>query len=116
MKYVRTKDDKVYRVSDNLSEESIRLAMGDLCLKVGNTLEEVCDKFVLAGIGIIFINKEYTQYRFEGDDEWFDITETELKRGIYGAIWTAKGLIYVEIMKGILPNGEVEWVDVNYGM
>jgi hypothetical protein len=28
---------------------------------------------------------------------------------IYGAIWTDKGLIYVAKMKGILPNGEIDW-------
>lgn len=28
---------------------------------------------------------------------------------VYGAIWTDKGLIYKARMKGILPNGEIDW-------
>lgn len=27
----------------------------------------------------------------------------------YGAIWTDKGLIYKAKMKGVLPNGEIDW-------
>ena len=61
-------------------------------------IEELCDKFVLRGIGLIHLNKEHTKYHFEGSDERLDITDTELKLGIYGAIWAEKGLIYVAKM------------------
>ena len=61
-------------------------------------IEELCDKFVLRGIDFIILNKEHTKYHFEGSDERLDITDTELKLGIYGAIWAEKGLIYVAKM------------------
>ena len=73
-------------------------------LPCAETIEELCDRFVLAGTDIIFINKDHTKYRFEGeydnesDYEWFDITETEIIKGIYGAIWTEWGLKYVAKM------------------
>ena len=70
-----------------------------------DTIEKLCDGVVLAGIDFIFLNKEHTQFRFKGKDEWLDITEYELKRGIYGAIWTDKGLIYVAKMN---DKGELE--------
>lgn len=38
------------------------------------------DKFILKNCDIIILNKEYSQYRFEGSNEWFDITDTELKK------------------------------------
>lgn len=66
--------------------------------KQADVIEELCDEFVLKGVDIILLNKEYTQFRFECDDSWFDITDTELRTGIYGAIWTDKGLICVAKM------------------
>ena len=76
-------------------------------LKKAATVEELCDRFVLAGTDIIFINKDHTKYRFENecDYEWFDITETEIRVGIYGAIWTEWGLKYVTKMNS---KGEFE--------
>ena len=63
--------------------------------KQSDMIEGVCDKFVLRGVGLIHLNEEHTKYHFEGSDEWFDITNTELKLGIYGAIWAEKGLYFV---------------------
>lgn len=74
-------------------------------IKEANTIKELCNKFILKNTDIIFLNKENTQYRFEGSNEWFDITDTELRMGIYGAIWTDKGLIYVAKMN---DKGELE--------
>lgn len=73
-------------------------------------LEKLCDRFVLDKIDIIILNKEHTQYRFESSNEWFDITETELRKGIYGAKWTDKGLIYVAKLDKDNPNC---WYKVN---
>ena len=64
-------------------------------IKQADTIEELIDRYVLNKIDIIFINIEHTKYRFEGSNEWFDITDTELRYGIYGAIWTEWGLKYV---------------------
>lgn len=102
--YIRTKDEilkaldtdymcgvKVYHTEKGMITEK-------LVVKTADTIEELCDGFVLKGCDIIILNKEHTQYRFEESDEWFDITDVELRKGIYGAIWTSKGLIYVAKM------------------
>ncbi len=109
MRYYRTKD-RIYDGSLYLKEytgwyfhekSKLYVFTESEIIKQANTVEELCDRFVLAGIDIIILNKEHTQYRFEDDNpyldeyDWFDITETELKRGIGGAIWTDKGLTYV---------------------
>ena len=113
-KYVRI-DNGIYKVGiDKEAKESgvsnyyyievgkrVRLSFDEEELnksKLGDTKEELCDRYVLDKIDIIFLNKEHTKYRFENSDEWFDITDIELKKGIYGAIWTDKGLIYVAKM------------------
>lgn len=73
--------------------------------RFADTIEELCDRFVLARRNIIVVSEEHTQYKLEGGDIWFDITKHELKLGIYGAIWTNKGLIYVAKLN---KKGELE--------
>ena len=108
MKYIRTGKEYWGDIYEAIGEEELYWVVKDgkdkklipKCnvTKQSDMIEELCDKFVLRGIDIIILNKEHTQYRFEGSDEWLDITDTELRLGIYGAIWAEKGLIYVAKM------------------
>lgn len=109
MKYVRTKDGEVrttarlYKNEDGSYSNAYREVFGlpkIIVVKEADTIEGLCDRFVLSGIDIIFLNENHTRYRFEGGDEWFDVTETEFEKGIYGAIWTDKGLTYGARMNG----------------
>lgn len=130
MKYVRTKDGRIVEVEEHMMikettidgvQKCFRLVYKDrqfTCVLRGDedyiiaqadTIVELCDRFVLSGIDIIYIDFEDMKYRFKDYDMWYDITETELRQGICGAIWTDKGLIYKAKMKGVLPNGEIDW-------
>ena len=96
MKYIRTKDNIIDNIILNLCDGVLSpQTLGYEVIKQADNLEELFSAIVLKGVDIIFLNKEHTQYHFEGSDEWFDIIDTELRMGIYGAIWTDKGLIYV---------------------
>lgn len=115
MRYIRTTDNiyesnsprinKVTRIEENGEEyPCLEISLDYSCffitrneriIKESDNLEELFNVFVLKGIDLIHLNEEFTQYRFEGDNEWFDITDTELRTGIYGAIWTDNGLTYV---------------------
>lgn len=118
-KYIRTKDEiidipygnkdeKGYYTydSDNFLAPKKYIDKKDI-IKVANTIEDLCDRYVLKDIDIIVLNDDKKEYRFEGTNEWFNITSLELERGIYGAIWTNKGLIYVAKMN---DKGELELI------
>lgn len=114
MRYIRTKQGHVYKrlYKDGALNrgvgyivEGVIMPYGEDIIKESDAIEELCDEFVLAKVDFIVLNKEHTQFRFKGKDEWLDITEIESKRGIYGAIWTDKGLIYVAKMN---KKGELE--------
>lgn len=101
MKYIRTKNG-IYNTENSKRISNVKACLIDNVIIYDNevtsqadTIKELLSRFVLKGTDIILLNKEHTQYRFEGSNEWFDITDTELRMGIYGAIWTDKGLIYV---------------------
>lgn len=102
MRYIKTKLNGIYEVEKITDYGAISknrwIILHENILNSADTIEELCDKFILSRIDIIILNKEHTKYRFEGSDEWFDITETELKRGIYGAVWTDIGLLYAAKM------------------
>lgn len=115
MRYIRTKDGKIYELQETKSGEKYLVRTNELIplwntkayeiVKQADTIEELCDRYVLHHTDIIFLNKEHTKYRFENEpNNWYDITETEIRVGVYGAIWTEKGLIYVAKMnkKGCL--------------
>lgn len=106
MKYVRT-DTDVYAYSGfkalglkfiRYKGHEIPLGENEKIVKESNIIEKLCDRFVLAGTDIIFLSKDHKRYRFEGSNEWNDITEIELRVGIYGAIWTKRGLKFVARM------------------
>lgn len=97
MKYIRTKDG---RVIDN---EIMCIGFAkDNILKQADTIEELCDEFVVVGI---FDNQiGCCCFTFSEAKELKDYAELPQEQIIYGAIWTEKGLIYVAKM-----NDKGEW-------
>lgn len=92
MKYIRTKDT----IASVQREEDIEL-FKRVGQKVADTIEELCDEFV-----VIFDNKEPIISHLLGLAIFYGYTEYKY---IYGAIWTSKGLIYVAKMN---EKGELE--------
>ena len=68
-------------------------------------VEELCDEFVIKAY---CSNEPFLFMKEQMDIKGF-IKKCDKDTIIYGAIWTDKGLIYVAKMKGILPNGEIDW-------
>lgn len=105
-KYIRTKNG-IYRTTKNfVVGKEHYVAWHDFyeeIIKQAETIEELCDMFVVwEGSGLLtIIDYENAHMRH--------IKEMANRLTIYGAIWTDKGLIYVAKMKGILPNGEIDW-------
>lgn len=112
MRYIRT-ENGIYELKDNMSiDYAVYWLFGELkktnkehlfrndkdlgeVVKQSDSMDELCDRFVLKNCDIIFLNKKHTQYRFEESDKWYGITDVEIRTGICGAIWTDAGLIYV---------------------
>ena len=93
-------DNKGGRSCDFIDEKDI--------LKQSENLEELCDEIVYDYR--LYQNKTTWDDRlvedsFEELDE--PITDEMIKEGIYGAIWTSRGLIYVAKMN---ENGELELI------
>ena len=116
MKYIRTKNNRIYEAVEEYNttylvkahknyRNIIKAIDGTIivykasCIKVADTIEELCDEFV--SINEMEQNKpKILNITFESikqNDYLFDI--------IYGAIWTDKGLIYVAKMN---DKGELE--------
>ena len=118
MKYIRTKDGKIFDISNFevkreiyengelkiyefwttrfLDRQVIELFTNEI-LKQVDTIEELFDEFV---------------YELKSGGKFIDeklVNKFDIYEQIYGAIWTDKGLIYKARMKGILPNGEIDW-------
>ena len=116
MRYIRTKDINNLIIDTNDPQLPPHMIVNNYIdfnscgryeiVNQADTVEELCDRFLLAGIDIIFLNKEHTQYHFEGDETWYDITDSELRMGIRAAIWTEQGLTYVT--KPMNEKGEFE--------
>ena len=93
MRYIRTKDG-IEGVPDYYAKKLIETPT----LKIADTIEELCDLFVMA-------NKSTNKYKIyaclinANADYMFHC------ENIYGAIWTDKGLIYVAKMN---EEGELE--------
>ena len=116
MKYIRTKDgvyeevgfdeeciipSPLIKVKNNYGEEKITHCCKDDILKQSESLEELCDQIVCGGI--LYQNKItrngcycLVEDNFEELEE--PINHGMIREGIYGAIWTDKGLIYVAKM------------------
>ena len=101
MKYIRTKDGKIYKIVDDfgtwtsnlISREIVEKALsgnewfkglGLNIIAQADTIEELCDEFV------------YNKQIFKTLKEALDYAP--IGSEIYGAIWTDKGLIYVAKM------------------
>ena len=113
MKYIRTKDGRIidvsnmqeyetdddngYRVFDGYGDGKGNYYPAEEILEQSNNLGALVDRALLHSIDIIFLSEDRTKYRFEGgdDDNWYDVTDTEIGMGIYGGIWTPKGIVYV---------------------
>lgn len=108
MKYIRTKAGEIYDIDDlyicdELNDKpygvknSNWVIYKESIIKQADTIEELCDEFILSGNRPIVIS------------------QTKVKSGrtsnktpvIYGAIWTDKGLIYVARMN---EKGELELI------
>lgn len=122
MKYIRTKDG-IYEPTAWQCDLSGELILVKAYNKFGNdtvfakdivkeadTIEELCDEFVsnnkLLEPKYIYSNESLIQ-------SWRNRFEDEItvngNKDIKGAIWTEGGLIYAAKIKGILPNGEINW-------
>lgn len=108
--YIRTKDG-VYKVSHyndwaTHKRKGATLIDGDKTSYIKNeniisqseTIEGLCDQIVYNGYlyQVTLLNNRLIEDSFEELDE--PITDEMIKEGIYGAIWTSKGLIYVAKM------------------
>lgn len=121
MRYVRTKDGIYVVVREKQEKLVVRTRNADFepnftilkkyIIKSADTIKELCDELVL-------IEEDYPtileELDFKGKtylrrNEYEFLRKLPEKPIIYGAIWTDKGLIYVAKMKGVLPNGEIDW-------
>ena len=99
MKYIRTKDGRILEINKMVNpcvyetkpnKQGVYEEIGNGWVdKVADTIEELCDEFVIVGTNWQqIIDLEDAKYNCDKHDN--------LK--IYGAIWTNKGLIYVAKM------------------
>lgn len=123
MKYVRTKDKKgkQYIISDRdyifqIKDNKVIFARGyeEELLGQADTIEELFDEFVSITENLTpeILVPKYISTKDTLTNAWKNRFEDELcyeNVVIFGAIWTDKGLIYVAKMKGVLPNGEIDW-------
>ena len=116
MKYIRTKDGIFDNwIMDGVMPERINAqTFGIEAIKYADTIEELCDEFVLYYLPLEEMSNNeswipYAQYERRGvwqkmRNEIIDKT-LKSKSTLYGAIWTDKGLIYVAKMN---DKGELE--------
>jgi len=109
MKYIRTKDG-IYEVDcekyDFIGKEFKKATWGksELVIKQADTIEELFDWLVYRPNGKI----KYLIENIKQQDQCYDYEILDFENW-YGAIETDKGLIYKAKMKGVLPNGEIDW-------
>lgn len=102
MTYIRRKDDVIFSTNAEIEDIDIKEYK-----QVANTIEELCDEFVV--FDKEQPNGKLLYYRgFENlKNEFVDFENDKCKVEIYGAIWTSKGLIYVAKMN---EKGELELI------
>ena len=119
MKYIRTKDgrfleEKNIDIMENWFDDKLfkpckkpKYWITKLeILSQADTIEELFDEFVVE----YQTKKKNVFHLFNEARE--DYIKCPIDMGgfsLYGAIWTSKGLIYKAKMKGVLPNGEIDW-------
>lgn len=122
MKYIRTEDGRIKNRSDIVCyafredyfsddwDRDIEEYLRTKIVKQANTIEELCNEFVL----ISSVNKKAHPFliKYRLDDKGIRITFDDYSKRykdnediIFGAIWTDKGLIYVAKMN---EKGELE--------
>lgn len=114
MKYIRTKDGHIAKVTRYYEEDGIYTieikgkpyfsVFEENVLKQADTIEELCDCYVvwLKNREIPIIEKPRKGYRFY--PSYFELGDCSFDKG-YGAIWTEWGLKYVAKMN---DKGELE--------
>lgn len=117
MKYIRTEDEKIFLIHEDLDnkdlwyfeskEKTIVISCNPIDLgKVADTIEELCDEFVLYDSKDMINTFISTYERVMNWKEVLDKRKLDKPNyEIYGAIWTDKGLIYVAKMN---DKGELE--------
>ena len=127
MKYIRTKDkilpyydesktgklDVVLQVFDGIRNDKVNETFDEIVLKQANTIEELCDEFV-----VIYANGYVNQFKANTMANEVQTTNDFVKQAyvrfckespnyekVFGAIWTDKGLIFVAKMN---DKGELE--------
>ena len=118
MKYIRTKDGRLFKVLDckvewneEVFDNETRWYIGEdeqsdnyylienQIDRVADTIEELCDEFVID-------YKLVERHQFLGKIKITEMAKVLLSgKRVYGAIWTDKGLIYVAKMN---DKGELE--------
>ena len=120
MRYIRTEDGRICKVpnktgiilydNDKLLIDTTK--KGQTCIygiveKQADNIEELCDEFVIkVNVHNIVLHDLDSALSYVKDYKNHELTKDYI---IYGAIWTDEGLIYKAKMKGILPNGEIDW-------
>lgn len=130
MKYIRTRDGRIFNLIAYKEDGEINggikytsklngsyfFIQKDNILKQADTIEELFDEYVYANKEkdikcFCLLHQPITTIYYGAKLE--DIETKKLINDknveVYGAIWTDKGLIYKARMKGILPNGEIDW-------
>ena len=99
MSYIRTKDGRILDF-DKLNEVSkLSIDMAEEPIREANTIEELCDEFVGVDKTCENGHQLLRAIPYKCANFW--------NGGVYGAIWTDKGLIYVAKMN---ENGELELI------
>ena len=122
MKYIRTKDNLIGErifVNDipepqnDKERELLKKLRENICqtiIKQADTIEELCDEFVVYTPNMYSNMKVYLRYEFESKldraiQDYKNYQDINEEVYLYGAIWTDKGLIYVAKMN---DKGELE--------
>lgn len=91
-KYIRTKYNKILKVLDMEFACGVKVYHTEsgyiserLVLKEADTIEDLVDEYVWDKSIIRFRDK--THFSYENDDFIFELDESILKEGIYGAVW-----------------------------
>lgn len=111
MNYIRTKDNAIYKIENNkLIVGNIKVNCKDLQAleqegyKIADTIEELCDEFVVISKTQYFITT-YSTATYNLAHIRVIIDNLNDRYEVKGAIWTNKGLIYVAKMN---QEGELE--------
>lgn len=104
MSYIRTKDGRIVDTTKIVTgskfmdfatnDESFRVIFKTEPLATADTIEELCDEFILEEkMREVIYHHKSTKF-----DDFKTIAMLNERYTLYGAIWTEKGLIYVAKM------------------